>query len=180
VDGSHGLAVQTVDLQLILKHKSFVCLGRRGGDNIAFCSCCRADLLSFMFSWGWCVDSQCSIMISILMLTLEILFKSKHTSIKCCAYASGCQSEGASIPRPCGEQGKGALNQQSSSPNTRAQLNTTSIILRHSLTCVFATPAILPERVLNHLSQCLYNQAPDVFCRVPPHSFTQFWLPRRP
>jgi hypothetical protein len=131
-----------------------------------------------MFNWSWCVDSQFSIMVSISMLRLEILFKSKYTSIKCCAYASGCQSEGASISRPCGERGKGSLNQQSSSPNTGAQLDTTSIILRHSLTCAFATAAILPERVLNHLSQCLYNQAPDVFCRVPPHSFSQSLLPR--
>jgi hypothetical protein len=127
------------------------------------------------------IDCQCCMMVSMPFFGLDILSKSRHTSIKCCAYASAscCWSERRVDFTSVRVSTQALLTVPTrASPNTRAPLNTTSIILPHSLTCAFAKAAILPERVLNHLSQCLYNQAPDLFCRVPPHSFTQSWLPR--
>ncbi len=127
------------------------------------------------------IDFQCCMMASMLFFGLDILSKSRHISIKCCAYASAscCRSERRVDFTSVRVSTQALLTVPTrASPNTRAPLNTTSIILPHSLTCAFAKAAILPERVLNHLSQCLYNQAPDLFCRVPPHSFTQSWLPR--
>jgi len=50
-----------------------------------------------------------------------------------------------------------------------------------SLTCAFATAAILSERELNHLSQCLYNPAPDVFLsRATPLLHSGFGCPEDP
>ena len=120
-------------------------------------------------------------MVSVSFSGLYILSKSRHTSIKCCAYASAscCRSERRVNFTSVRASTRALLTVPTrASPNTRAPLYTTSIILPHSLTCTFAKAATLPERVLNHLSQCVYNRAPDLFCRVPPHSFTQSWLPR--